>query len=420
MPIRLAIGESNGNAQLIARVDGNALTADQTRASTTNDHGLLVRVYYGTGTTEAVTGAALDVPNVDWGMTAPPYDLPGVPTTYTAHFMGQLRIDEDGMYTLATTTGSVDDATELYIDGHMVARTNGFSDLRAHPATATLALTAGWHGIVISLAGTQKNILGGADPHAVTLATTIAAGNAPPVPVTAETLRPVATSGYLSLAFSAQTPLNDTTFNGGVTTVAMPVTVPALPADAVIDNATYGYFYKHATPTDYAVTLDMAGSAATLPSTDAFALAFGDEAAAGQPVPTTAGAWTFTFTDSVPGNATGQIDPSATGVVVFDSHGGPLMPFAPSWLYVSSPREVDAAAWGTLTVTANLAGAALTISVRSAASAEALAGAPWVDVANGGVPAIHPDAYVQYRLVVTGDGWAMPTVDKVELDYAKD
>src|SRR6185312_846908 len=189
------------------------------------------------------------------------------------------------------------------------------------------------------------------------------------------------------------------------------------PPDAVIDNATYGYFYKHATPSDYAVTLDMAGTPATLPSTDAYVLAFGDEATAGQPVPATAGAWTFTFVDSVPGNATGQADQSAFGVVVFDSHGGPLMPFAPSWLYVSSAREVDADAWGPLTVTANLAGAALTISVRSAASVEALANAPWVDVANGGTPAIDPDAYVQYRLVVTGDGWAMPTIDKVELDY---
>ena len=415
MPIQLAVGEGMGNAQLIARLDGAALTADQTRAPTTNDQGLLVRIYYATNTTELVTGAALDVPNVNWGMTAPPYDLPGVPTGYTAHFMGQLRIDEDGMYTIAATPGSADDSTELYIDGHLLARTNSFPD--PHPTSATLLLTAGWHGIVISLSGSQKNIFGVSDPHAVTLATTIAAGSAAPVPVTAETLRPVATSGYLSMALTAPTYLNDTPTNNGTTMIPVPLTVPALPAGAVIDNTTYGYFYHHATPTDYTVTLDMAGSAASLPSTNSYLLVFGDEAAAGQAVPTTAGAWSYTFVDSVLGNAANQADQSAQVLVQFDSHGGPLMPFAASWLYVSNPRRVDATAWGALTVTANLAGAALTISVRSADSAEALASAPWVDVANGSVPAIRPAAYVQYRLAVTGDGWAMPTVDRVELAY---
>lgn len=412
MPIQLAIGEGTGNSQLIARLDGAAITVDQTRAPTTNAHGLLVRIYYGVN---VQTGAVLDVPNVGWGMTAPPYDLPGVQTTYTAHFMGQLRIDEDGSYTIAATSGSVDDSTELYIDGHLVARTNGFAD--PHPTSATLPLTAGWHGIVVSLSGSQKNLLGGSDPHAVTLATTIAPEGGTAVPVTAETLRPAATSGYMSLAFTAQTPLADTTINGGVTTIAVPVTVPAQPAEAVIDSATFGYVYHDATPSDYAVSLDMAGTPRTLPSTDTYALVYGDEATAGQPVPSTAGAWTFTFVDSVPGNAQNQLDQSAFGVVELQSHGGPLMPFAPSWLYVSSPREVDAGAWGPMTVTADLAGAALTISVRSAGTAEALASAPWVDVANGGVPSIGAETFVQYRLVVTGDGWAMPTVDKVELDY---
>lgn len=415
MPIQLAIGEGMGNSQLIARLDGTALTADETRAATTSDQGLLVRIYYATNTTELVTGAALDVPNLNWGMTAPPYDLPGVPTGYTARFMGQLRIDEDGMYTIAATPGSADDSTELYIDGHLLARQNGFPD--PHPASATLMLTAGWHGIVVSLGASQKNIFGVADPHAVTLATTIAAGDAAPVPVTAETLRPAATSGYMSIVTSAPTYLNDTTTNNGTTTIPVPLTVPALPTGAVIDNTTYGYFYHHATPTDYTVTLDMAGSAASLPSTNSYLLVYGDEAVAGQAVPATAGAWSYTFVDSVLGNAANQADQSAQVLVQFDSHGGPLMPFAASWLYVSNARRVDATAWGALTVTANLAGAALTISVRSAGTAEALASAPWVDVANGGVPAIHPDAFVQYRLAVTGDGWAMPTVDRVELDY---
>jgi len=415
MPIQLAIGEGTGNSQLIARLDGAALTADETRAATTTDQGLLVRIYYQTNTTELVTGAALDMPNVNWGMTPPPYDLPGVPTGYTARFMGQLRIDEDGMYTIAATPGNADDSTELYIDGHLVARDNGFPD--PHPTSATLLLTAGWHGIAISLSGSQKNIFGVADAHPVTLATTIAAGDGAPVPVTAETLRPAATSGYLSLSLTAPTYLNDTTMSGGMTTIPVPLTVPPLPVGAVVDNATLGFFYHHATPTDYTVTLDMAGTSKSLPSTNSYLVVYGDETAAGQAVPATAGAWSYTFVDSVPGNAANQADQSAQVLVELDAHGGPLMPFATSWLYVSNARRVDATAWGALTVTANLAGAALTISVRSADSADALASAPWVDVANGGVPAIRPAAYVQYRLAVTGDGWAMPTVDRVELDY---
>ncbi|MBV8758050.1 MAG: hypothetical protein JO257_12260 [Deltaproteobacteria bacterium] len=415
IPIQLAIGEGMGNSQLIARLDGTAITGDQTRAPTTHDHGLMLRVYYGTTTSETQVGALLAEPNVNWGMLAPPYDLPGVPTSYRAHFSGQLRIDADAMYTIATTTGNADDATELYIDGHLVARTNGYPD--PHPTSATLALTAGWHGIVVELGGSQKNLLGGADAHDVTLATTIATEGGALMKLGPERLRPAMTSGYREIAFTAQTYLNDKIIDPGVTMVPVPVTLPVPPAGAVIDNATYGYFYTHATPSDYAVTLAMGSASIPLPSTAAYDLAFGDESTAGQPVPTTAGTWSFTFTDSVSGNATGQADQSVLGVVVFNAHGGPLMPFAPSWLYVSSPRQVNAKEWGPLMVSANLAGATMTISARSAASADALGAAPWVDVANGGVPAIMPNAYVQYRLAVTGDGWQYPSIDRVSLDY---
>jgi PA14 domain len=349
-------------------------------------------------------------------MTAPPFDLGPVPTQYTARFMGQLRIDQDGMYTLAATTGSTDDTTELFIDGHLVAQANGFAP--TFPSAATLPLTAGWHGIVVELDGSQEGPLGNADPHVVTLATTISDVSGAAVPIAADHLRPAAMSGYFSLAFSRNTALADTNTNGGVTDVVVPTTVPTQPPGSVIDSALYGYFFQRATPSDYTIALDMFGTVTTIAPMP-FQLTYGDETEAGKPVPTTSGAWTYTFTDTVSGSA--QSGPSAFGVVVLTSHGGPQMPFAPMWTYTSGPRALGdgVTGWGPLTVTGALAGATLAVSIRAAATADALANAQWVDVANGAVPLLPPSPFIEYRLEVTSDGWAFPTIDKVRLDYQR-
>lgn len=418
LPLQMAIGENTGGAKLVVQLDGQPLTARRTRAHITDERGLQVWLYYNFIGSSGPAFAAS--PNVDWGMTAPPFDFTGVPNSYTARFMGQLRIDHDATYTLATTTGNTDDGSALYIDGHMVSRTSVLTD--PHPASATLALTAGWHSIVVEVSGSQTNILGGSDPHNVTLATTIAEGGGAAVPVPSDMLRPAVMTGAVANAFTPSTPLNDTDVNGGVTTLPVPVSTPAPPTGAVVDSAGVLYVYKDATPSDYAVTLDERGTQLTLPSARNVVYLVADETGAGKPVPATAGDWTFTFVDSVPGNSgnPGKTDQSVIGLVGYTMHGGPKMPFAPTWTYVSAAHSLDSViALGPITVSGALAGTTLAISVRTAASTDALANAPWVDVTNGATPAVMAAPFIQYRLVVTGDGWQYPSVDKVEIAYTR-
>jgi hypothetical protein len=166
------------------------------------------------------------------------------------------------------------------------------------------------------------------------------------------------------------------------------------------------------------VTLDMAGTPLSVPATSAFVYVMGDETAAGMPVPQTAGAWTCTFTDTVPGNASGFADPSAAPFAVYTYHGGSQMPFAQQATYVSTPRELTGiTAFGALTATGELDG--VTLSVRTAATAEDLATATWVDVDSGAVPSAAALPFVQYRIAFATDGWEDPHVDKIELDYTR-
>jgi hypothetical protein len=415
MPFHAAVGESTGNAQLVLKLDGTEVTAEQARARASDAHGLLTWIYAGASVLGPVV---VDAPSFDWGMTTPPFDLATntAVTQYTARMLGQIRIDQDGTYTFATATTSNDDSTALYIDRHLVSRTSVLAD--PHPASATLQLTAGWHAIAIELQGTQKHIFGQADPHAVTLATTIAAGDGPAMPITAAMLRPAATSGYLATSITSAY-LNDTLIANGVTAIPLPVATPAPPAGAVIESTVIGYFLTHATPSDYTtVTLDMAGTPLSVPATSTFVYVMGDETAAGVPVPQTAGAWTYTFTDTVSGNASGFADPSAAPFAVYTYHGGSQMPFAQQATYVSTPRELTGiTAFGALTATGELDG--VTLAVRTAATAEDLATAAWVDVANGAVPSAAALPFVQYRIAFASDGWEDPHVDKLELDYTR-
>jgi hypothetical protein len=415
VPLRAAIGEDGGNSRLVISIDGTPITGDQTRARVTQAQGLLAFVYYApSSNTQAVVGPAVAAPNVNWGMAAPPYDLNGPSTSYTARFMGQLRIPADGSYTLATATTSTDDTSELYIDRQLVTRTSAYPE--AHPATATIPLTAGWHSIVVELAGTQRTPAGNSDPHAATLAATINGA-----PITADMLRPAVDSGYLAQGVGGYTALNDTTSNGGVTTIGIAAPQPPPPTGATIDSATSGYVYYHAAYTDYTkVIADYAGTSVPMASTGAVVYAAGDQKPAGMPVPTTANAWSFTFTDTVAGDSTGFGDPQALVFTGITFHGGPQKPFAPRMMYVSGARALTGiTAFGTLHVTADLAGATATISVRTADTAQDLETAGWIDVPNDSVPTAAPLPYLQYRIVITGDGWQYPVVDKVELGYVR-
>jgi len=120
-----------------------------------------------------------------------------------------------------------------------------------------------------------------------------------------------------------------------------------------------------------------------------------------------------TFTDNVYDGSYAYAQP----VLVASYHGAPAAPYAQQMVYTSPPHATDRAlSIDAITVTGDLAGAPLQIEARTG-DLMTLLSAPWVAVDNGQAPAVAADAFVQYRLTLSGDGWQYPAIDRVEIDY---
>ncbi|MEP6864074.1 MAG: hypothetical protein ABJE66_25825 [Deltaproteobacteria bacterium] len=122
--------------------------------------------------------------------------------------------------------------------------------------------------------------------------------------------------------------------------------------------------------------------------------------------------WHWTVTSTVPRSW------SMAGTVMASHHGGPLQPFAPDVVYASQPHVTPGATViDEIHVDAALAGATMTLAVRTAGSEARLASMAWTPVGNDGPVRIAGDDFVQYQLSLSGDGWMLPSVERVERDY---
>lgn len=409
--VRAAIGEGGGNARLQLHVDNAPLAPETVRVRVTEERGFVASVYVPANGSLALAGMArVDSPNVNFGKLAPPFDLT-TSTTYTVRFTGQIWLESKGGYVLTATPDDKDSAA-IYVDRHLVARQPAVPGVSG---TALLDLSAGWHMIDIELGASQVNFFGQPDPRDITLAVTLGRGDDTPVALDATNVRPAVASGYLALAATPEQPLADADPSGGVTELTFGELAPSF-SPGTVESEVVGFGLRNGTFTDYTVVFDTGTGQRAIPSTAVLAAVFGDETAAGQPLPA-AGAWKLTFTDGVAGNGS---NPTGAGFAYVTLHGGPLVPFAPELTYVSAPRMLDGIKQlGELRVLGDLAGASLAISVRTAASASELDGAPWVDVENGTIPVVDAKPVLQYRLAVSGDGWSYPSIDRVELHYSR-
>ena len=86
--------------------------------------------------------------------------------------------------------------------------------------------------------------------------------------------------------------------------------------------------------------------------------------------------------------------------------------------YTSLPRATPTAGEiDRVHVEAQLAGATLAVAVRTAHDAAQLANQPWTMVDGDTPPNVTAGEFLQYQLVITGDGWEFPSVESVEVDY---
>jgi hypothetical protein len=402
-PVRGAMSEIGYTARFVvstvAQSVATPIKGDRLRARVTNARGAIVagaydRIFVGLSPT---TSADSQLVTRDFAGQAPAYDLLGLSTTFALRYSAQLRIDAQGTYTFALDVGpDLNDYTRLSIDGTLIA---GHWPGQLDKPSEAVALAPGWHDVELDYSSASN-----ADRIALTMATFDSYAK----PIAADRVRPVRARGLLASTIGA----NVTLVNPGTTAIALPLVAAR---DAVVDSLDLSFSLGSTPRTGLGLVLAQpAGSdEMSMPPSPAYESSFdympGRTTLAGAPV---AAAWQAVFSDN---GAQGSVTGTA---LVASYHGGPLAPFAQTMSYVSTPHATDGAmSIDAVAVTADLHGAALTIEVRTAPDPDSLAAAAWTAVASGDTPAVTADALVQYRLTIVGDGWAYPTVDRVEIDY---
>lgn len=413
IPIRAVVGEEGGSAKLVIRVDGTVVDGSQMRSRNGKAAGLIAYLFTNQGLS-ASAGESV-VATVDETYTSnlpPPYDGIGMQPTnlltkWGVRFAGQLLIDADGDYTFTVDKGSAaDDGFRLWLDGKVIAA--HWNELTDKLVSDAVTLGVGWHEVLVDYAQND----GSAEVHLK-----MAAGSGASVVIDSDHLRPAVvfgrTAGFLDGALTG-TGLAD----NATTTISMPVTAPA---QTVIDNVDVGYALANVVTTTMTETLDLGGGVTVAVPSDAstgplVVNYFPSLGHVGDPMPTTAAPWKLVFTDDTAG---GPFGPAAVGSMVsFLYHGGSDAPLATTWSYTSPALATPMAKrLAHAHLTADARGATFVISVRTADSDTAIDGATWVDVAEGDVPSTMSGEFLQYRVVVTSDGWTVPSISKVVFDY---
>jgi len=408
-PIRGAMTERYGDAAfVISTVTAEVPTAlemQRLRAVTTHERGLITHVFF-LQELELGPGLTLDRGPVDHvDLTPGPSDW-ALSTTFSLRYAGQLLIDTPGTYVIAVDVGAdPDDGYRLFVDGELVAA-RWLTLAATDPAP--LALTAGWHSIVVDYSNraVPAEIHLRMGPDASTLAV-----------IPADHLRPVVSSGAIATIFGPSA----TGWNDGGTasyTLAPGGFIP-VPPGAIIDFIDYNYVVT-GPRTGFTATIDQGGTPVPMvihptPNQTDLATPYDyvaiEPGFAGQPLGAT---WRYAVTDLGDDAQGGSI----SGQVIATHHGGTPAPISPEVIYVSQPHPTPGAIeLGPLTVTADLREATMLLAVRTAATAAELETAAWTDVADGTIPAVIAGELVQYRITLTSDGWAMPSVDVVSLEY---
>jgi hypothetical protein len=393
-PLKGAMSEAVGNATFyLTETAPEAVTipASHLRVKTSDMRGLVAYLFY---LQELELGPAmwLEPGPIDHDMLTPGPSDYGFTTTFSERLAGQILIDEPGAHAFAV---DADDSYRLFIDGQLVAD----HWLTLSDQTGAPDLAAGWHTIALD----YGNAAGGGSLHL----------RMDDAVVPADHLRPAVAWGIPISAFGAQTATTWTDQTPGVYAMKL-----AANGGEVIDTLDVEYSLT-GPRTGIAVAFDQGGAPDVVTVRDTaneadFAPALYDYDALRPAFVGTALApdWHLTVTSSVAQSG------SVKGVAMAAYHGGPLQPFATEVVYTSQPHATPGArALDDIHVDATLAGATMTLAVRTAGSEARLAATPWTMVDNDEAPAIAGDEFIQYQLVLAGDGWTFPSVERVELDY---
>ncbi len=411
-PLRVALSEGVGDAQLQLRVLGPGVPTLQPiprHRLRTRTSGLvgLVQAGFDDGklvgdvehTIDAVTPA-----NTGWG-TGNPGDL-GMTSAddFSVRWSGQLRVDVPGAYTFRYVT---DDGQRLWIDGLRLL--DAWDESTHDQTTGAVTLTAGWHDLVI-----DHSERGGGAQAVLSVATgpelagqTLPLDRLRPVEGRAERYETGVDRVDRAIPALGQAP------DSAVTLVA--------PPGAAVTSVDISYTVSHTCFSDLEIRLiaPNGGSALVRPRSGACTQGRFTERLTrldlnGGPA---AGTWLLRVNDLVASDA-GTLE----DVQITVHHAGGEPPIAAVAAYESQVRDLgDVAAITRVTwVERRPTGAAVAVRVRTCAEAAGCAGAPWsAPLGNpaGGVPAVTPRRFAQYRVELTSDGDRAPAVDEVSIEY---
>ncbi len=417
-PLRIAMSQGGGGADLAVTLRpafGAPIVVDGTRlrARVSDAPGLLVFAFGDRELSVPLGESAAPTAAGSFGTAAPALDLDVPADLFSMRYAGQLRVDTAGTYTFAVDVGAdTSDGFRLWIDGALVA--HHWASL-TDELTASLPLTEGWHDLLLDHAETTGS---------ASVELRMAGPGIPDGSIPTALLRPAVAFGLTaSYVGATPTPLVDASINGPSTTT---VQAPLIgPPGAVMDAVDIGLGIASQRMSDLtADVVDCHGSTPlplpALPGYVYFAARTDCAGTAVMPPPT----WGYRVIDTVVGNDfqyVGQIPNLYFPLVVATYHGGDRRPYAPTMTFVSTPRPITGAStWGKVGLTAELAGATLTLDVRTATDETALASAEWLTVADQQVPRGRPSELLQYRLSVAGTGWERATIDRVEIRYVVD
>jgi hypothetical protein len=405
-PIRAAVTNAlaAGSLQLRgARDDGPFLIFQgaQLRARVApGDRGVIQDVFDSPALLEFRSSAlAPSLRKVSFGTAAPPDSGVFSPQEFSVRWSGQFLVDSglEG-FTLTTEGGH-----RLWIDGELRAErdASGVSLLRG------LDLRPGWHDLVLEL---HKTAAGSAS-----LSITEPLGD--PTVFEADKLRPVLAPAQRWMSARNSTsellqPLAPVT-----RALALPAivgTAHEVRAEIVVDHTNFA---------DLSFTARLGAEQATLAATGAL-VGSGrqrfryDLLRAGLPA-VTGGSWVITVADNVAGGGTGTLDVVSV-TTQFGATSDRSEAFSRLATYTSPVLELgDVVSFGRALVHpggAEPLGAAVTVELRSGASAAECQEAAWRPAPQG-IPQAPPARFVQYRLRLSGDGAHAIAVDRFSLEY---
>jgi subtilisin-like proprotein convertase family protein len=407
-PIRAALTDTVGPAFIRLRTTNGPIPPARLRSRTTAAPGLVLEGFEDPLLLTPV-GLGLEVRDLQHdfaGLLEPTWDLALLsPNTYGVRMRGQWLVETPGRYRLGAAMVDADDQVRIWLDGKMISSKWGPGDM--YDESMPLELAAGWHDLAIDFAGNGQS--------AFAIHVLDAPLGAPTGVIPGQQLRPVVRFGQLDSFTSGAVPvINDNTS----TDIPLPAASLAVPAGSVVQAVDIGFDLTHSAPGQVTVKLvhpDGTADAvrANDPTERMFELYGARTAFDGKSLAPGA-VWKLVVED----NAAGFIGNISRITAVIGYRGGPP-PVTQTALFESKPRPLPAEATEIVavrTVPAAPAGATIAISIRTCETEDACAAAAWQPVTDEEL-AIPAAPFVEYKLELGSDGWALPTVERVEIDY---